>query len=50
MRFQWRLDAVLNARKLTLERQVFLDAFESLSSDAQREVADLVDRMRAGAE
>jgi uncharacterized protein (TIGR02246 family) len=39
---EWRVDAVLNARQLTLERQFFFDAFDSLPSDAQRQVTQLV--------
>jgi predicted DNA-binding ribbon-helix-helix protein len=38
----WRIEGLLNARKLTLERQFFLDEFDSLSAEAQRQVTDLV--------
>jgi hypothetical protein len=38
----WRIEGLLNARKLTLERQFFLDEFDSLSEEAQRQVTDLV--------
>jgi hypothetical protein len=33
---------LLNTRKLTLERQFFLDDFDSLSAEAQRQVTDLI--------
>jgi uncharacterized protein (TIGR02246 family) len=38
----WRTQEILNARKLTMECQFFLDDFASLSDDAQRQVTDLV--------
>lgn len=38
----WRIEGLLNARKLMLERQFFLDEFDSLSAEAQRQVTDLV--------
>ena len=38
----WRIEAVLNARRLTLERQLFLDDFDSLPAEAQRQVTDLI--------
>jgi uncharacterized protein (TIGR02246 family) len=38
----WQIEGLLNARKLTLERQFFLDEFDSLSEEAQRRVTDLV--------
>jgi hypothetical protein len=38
----WQIEGLLNARKLTLERQFFLDEFDSLSEEAQRQVTDLV--------
>lgn len=38
----WRIEGLLNARKLTLERQFFLDEFDSLSEEAQRQVTDFV--------
>jgi uncharacterized protein (TIGR02246 family) len=38
----WRIEGMLNARKLMLERQFFLDDFDSLSAEAQRQVIDLV--------
>jgi uncharacterized protein (TIGR02246 family) len=39
---EWRVDAVLNARQLTLERQFFLDQFDAMPAQAQRRVVDLV--------
>jgi hypothetical protein len=38
----WQIEGLLNARKLTLERQFFLDEFDSLSEEVQRRVTDLV--------
>jgi hypothetical protein len=38
----WRIEGLLNARKLTLEWQFFLDEFDSLSAEAQRQVTDFV--------
>jgi hypothetical protein len=43
----WRIEGLLNARKLTLERQFFLDEFDSLSEEAQRQVTDLVTGIKA---
>jgi hypothetical protein len=43
----WRIEGLLNARKLTLERQFFLDDFDSLSAEAQRQVTDLVAGLKA---
>lgn len=39
---EWRVEAVQNSRRLTLERQFFLDGVDSLPAAAQRQVADLV--------
>jgi len=39
---QWRGQSLMNARKLTMERQLFLDDIDSLPADAQRQVSDLV--------
>jgi uncharacterized protein (TIGR02246 family) len=39
---EWRAEAFLNARRLTIERQLFSDDFDSLPADAQRQVTDLV--------
>jgi uncharacterized protein (TIGR02246 family) len=38
----WQIEGLLNTRKLTLERQFFLDDFDSLSAEAQRQVTDIV--------
>jgi uncharacterized protein (TIGR02246 family) len=38
----WCVEALLNARRLTMERQLFLDAFDSLPAEPQRQVTDLV--------
>jgi hypothetical protein len=37
----WQIEGLLNTRKLTLERQFFLDEFDSLGEEAQRQVTDL---------
>jgi hypothetical protein len=39
---EWRAEAVLNARRVTLERQLFWDDFDALPVEAQRQVTDLV--------
>ena len=39
---EWRAEGLLNARRLTMERQVFLDELDSLPADAQQQVSDLV--------
>ncbi len=38
----WQIEGLLNTRKLTLERQFFLDDFDSLNAEAQRQVIGLV--------
>jgi hypothetical protein len=38
----WQAEEILNARRLTLERQLFWDDFDSLPAEAQRQVTDLV--------
>ncbi len=38
----WQVEGLLNTRKLTLERQFFLDDFGSLNAEAQRQVTDLI--------
>ena len=38
----WRVEAFQNCRRLTLERQRFLDNLDALPAAAQRQVADLV--------
>jgi len=39
---EWQAEAILNARRLTMDRQFFLDDFDSLPADAQSEVVDLI--------
>jgi len=39
---EWRAESLMNARCLTMERQLFLDDIDSLPEDAQRQVCDLV--------
>jgi uncharacterized protein (TIGR02246 family) len=39
---QWCVEALLNARKVTLERQFILDDLDSLPVEAQRQVTDLI--------
>ncbi len=39
---EWRSEGLMNARKLTMERQLFLDDIDSLPAEAQRQVTDLV--------
>jgi uncharacterized protein (TIGR02246 family) len=39
---EWRVDAIMNARRLTLEQQLFADDLESLPASEQRAVKDRV--------
>jgi hypothetical protein len=39
---EWRSEGLMNARRLTMERQLLLDDLDSLSAEAQRQVTDLV--------
>jgi uncharacterized protein (TIGR02246 family) len=39
---EWRGEGLMNARRLTMERQLFVDDIDSLPAEAQREVVDLV--------
>ena len=39
---EWRGEGLMNARRLTVERQLFLDDVDSLPEEAQRQVMDLV--------
>ena len=39
---KWYGEALMNARRLTMERQLLLDDLDSLPEEAQREVSDLV--------
>jgi hypothetical protein len=43
---EWRVDAMLNARRITMEQQIFQDQFVTLSAGDQREVAHRVSSMR----
>jgi uncharacterized protein (TIGR02246 family) len=38
---EWRVEGMLNARRLTLERQLFLDDLDSLPAESRRQVTDL---------
>jgi uncharacterized protein (TIGR02246 family) len=44
---EWRAEALLNARRLTMEQQLFADAFESLPQQDRRQVCDLVESLQA---
>jgi uncharacterized protein (TIGR02246 family) len=39
---EWRGEGLMNARRWTIERQLFLDDIDSLPAESQREVGDLV--------
>ena len=39
---EWRGEGLMNARRLTMERQLFLDDIDSLPAEAQRQVTDQV--------
>jgi uncharacterized protein (TIGR02246 family) len=43
---EWRCDAMLNARRITMEQQLFQDQFATLSARDQREVTHHVASMR----
>ena len=43
---QWRCDAMLNARRITMEQQHFQDEFATLSAGEQRELAKRVASQR----
>jgi uncharacterized protein (TIGR02246 family) len=45
---EWRVEAMLNARKLTLDQQLFADDFESLVPVEQRAIRDRVRFLRDG--
>jgi uncharacterized protein (TIGR02246 family) len=47
---EWRVDAVLNARQLTLERQYMMDEFDALPAEAQRQVLDLIASLKQSEE
>jgi uncharacterized protein (TIGR02246 family) len=42
----WRGEGLMNARRLTMERQLFLDDVDSLPPEAQRQVSDLVESLK----
>ena len=42
----WQFEAMLNARRLSMEQQIFADQFEALSPGDQREVTHRVASMR----
>jgi len=46
---EWRAEALLNARRLTMEQQLFADDFESLPAQGQQQVRDLVESLKAAA-
>jgi hypothetical protein len=39
---EWPSQRLMNARRLTMERQLFLDGVDALPAEAQRQVTDLV--------
>jgi len=43
---EWLCDAMLNARRITMEQQIFQDEFQTLSAGDQREVTHRVVSMR----
>ena len=43
---EWRFEAMLNARRITLDQQHFLDQFVTLSAGEQRELKQRVSLMR----
>jgi uncharacterized protein (TIGR02246 family) len=44
---EWRTEALLNARRLTMEQQLFADVFESLPPQDRQQVRDLVASLQA---
>jgi len=38
---EWLCEVLMNARRLTMERQLFLDNLDSLPAEAQRQMRDL---------
>lgn len=44
---EWQAEALLNARRLTMEQQLFADAFESLPEHGRRQVRELVESLHA---
>ncbi|NJM72042.1 MAG: SgcJ/EcaC family oxidoreductase [Scytonema sp. RU_4_4] len=43
---QWRIVEFTNSRIVTLEQQLFMDDFDSLPAEAQRQVTDLVTSLK----
>ncbi|MEW6737477.1 MAG: SgcJ/EcaC family oxidoreductase [Acidobacteriota bacterium] len=43
---EWHAEAMLNARKVTIERQLFLDDIDSLPAEGQRQVTDFVTSLK----
>jgi hypothetical protein len=43
---RWCIEAVLNARKLSLERQAFFDDFDALPAETQGQVSNLIAALR----
>ena len=39
---EWRSEGLMNARRVTMERQLFLDDMDALPAEAHRQVTDLV--------
>ena len=39
---EWRAEALMNARRATMERQLFLDDIDSLPAECQHQVSELV--------
>jgi len=44
---EWRTEALLNARRLTMEQQLFADVIESLPPQDRQQVRDLVASLHA---
>jgi hypothetical protein len=43
---EWRVEALMNARRLTMEDQDFLDGIDLLPAEAEREVHDLASSLK----
>jgi uncharacterized protein (TIGR02246 family) len=44
---EWRAEALLNARQLTMEQQLFADDFEALPPEGRQQVRALVESLKA---
>ena len=44
---EWRSEGLMNARRLSLERQLFLDDLDALPGEAQRQVTDLAASLKS---